>query len=115
MYEYKAILKKLVDGDTMDLIIDVGFKMTTTQRVRLKGVNTPETWRRKKTSDEYKKGMAAKKFVANRFKENKNTATIKSDAETGVYGRYIVEVLFEDSKTSLNDELIQKRHATPWK
>ena len=57
MYEYKAMLTKLVDGDTMDLTIDVGFKMTTAQRVRLKGINTPETWRRKKTSDEYKKGM----------------------------------------------------------
>lgn len=115
MYEYKAILTNLVDGDTMDLTIDVGFKMTTAQRVRLKGINTPETWRRKKTSDEYKKGMAAKNFVAKRFKENKNMAVVKSDAETGVYGRYIVEVFFADSKISLNEELIQKGHAILWK
>ncbi len=111
MYEYKSILLKVIDGDTMDLIIDLGFKITTKQRVRLKGIDTPETWRQHKTSDEYIKGMEAKNFVINRFKENENNAIIISDKETGVYGRYIVDIFFEDSEISLNDELVMKAYA----
>lgn len=111
MYKYKSILKKVVDGDTMDLTIDLGFKMTTEQRVRLKSIDTPETWRQKKTSDEYKKGMEAKNFVTKRFEENNNLATIVSDKETGVYGRYIVDLFFDDSEISLNDELVAKGYA----
>ena len=56
MYEYKAKFKRAVDGDTLDLIIDMRFKITTEQRVSLKGIDTPETWR-KKDSEEYKTGM----------------------------------------------------------
>jgi micrococcal nuclease len=108
MYKYKSILKRVVDGDTMDLIIDLGFKMTTEQRVRLRGVDTPEIWRQKETSDEFKKGMAAKNYVIERFETNSNEATIISDKETGVYGRYIVEIIFKDSKISLNEELVKK-------
>jgi Kyanoviridae endonuclease len=44
MYEYKATLDRVVDGDTLDLIIDMGFKMTTNQRIRLANINTPETY-----------------------------------------------------------------------
>ena len=57
MYQYRAKLKRVVDGDTIDAIIDLGFKMTTEQRIRLKGINTPEIWRQKKDSQEYKRGM----------------------------------------------------------
>lgn len=43
MYDYKIVMvNKVVDGDTVDVMIDVGFRMTTVQRIRLLGVNTPE-------------------------------------------------------------------------
>ena len=48
MYQYKAKIDRIVDGDTMDIVIDLGFKITTNQRIRLKGINTPETYRCKK-------------------------------------------------------------------
>lgn len=51
MYEYKAKLGRVVDRDTLDLIIDVGFKITTNQRIRLAHIDTPETYRVKKTSE----------------------------------------------------------------
>jgi len=111
MYEYKAILKRVVDGDTMDVIIDMGFKMTNEQRIRLKGLDTPETWRQKKTSEEYQKGIKAKEFATKRFKENKNEFIIRTDKDPGVYGRYIAEIVFTDSKMTLNDELIHKGFA----
>ncbi|MEA3495641.1 MAG: thermonuclease family protein [Bacteroidota bacterium] len=113
MYEYKAILKRVVDGDTMDVIIDIGFKLTTEQRIRLKGVNTPETWRQKKDSEEYKKGMQATNFVVERFEKNNNEFIIKT-SKAGVYGRYIAEIFFKDSEISLNEELLKKGFANKY-
>ena len=43
MYEYKARVHRIIDGDTVDVVIDLGFEMTTRQRIRLYGINTPET------------------------------------------------------------------------
>ena len=63
MYHYKAKVENIVDGDTMDVVIDLGFKVTTFQRIRLAKIDTPETYSVKKNSEEYKKGMAAKEYV----------------------------------------------------
>lgn len=115
MYEYKAKLIKVVDGDTADFAIDVGFKMTTQQRIRLKGIDTPETWRRKKDSEEYKQGMISKNFVIKRLEENNNEAIVRTDKDTGVYGRYIAVIILADSVVSLNDELVQKGYAKIYK
>lgn len=111
MYQYRAKLKRVVDGDTIDLIIDVGFKLTTSQRIRLKGINTPEIWRQKKDSEEFKKGMEAKDYVISRFQINSDTCIVKTEKDTGMYGRYIGTIFFDDSNESLNDELLRKELA----
>lgn len=112
MYEYRAKLRRVVDGDTIDMVIDLGFRMTTEQRIRLKNVDTPETWRQKKDSEEYQAGMAAANYVKQRFESNDNEFTIRTSKLTGAYGRFIGEVFFADSEESLNDELIRLGHAT---
>lgn len=111
MYKYKAKVDRIVDGDTMDIVIDLGFKITTHQRIRLQGINTPETHKVKKTSEEYKKGMAAKEFVMQRVADNNNEALIETEKDTGKYGRYIATVWLADNTTSLNDELVEKGYA----
>jgi|LGOV01.1.fsa_nt_gb micrococcal nuclease len=108
MYEYTAEVDRVVDGDTLDLIVDMGFKVTTNQRIRLAHVNTPETWRVKHESEEYKKGMEAKQFVEKRLADNNNQMRLRTYKYTGRYGRYIGEILLEDSDISLNEELVQK-------
>jgi len=113
MYQYKAKIDRVVDGDTMDIVVDLGFKMTTNQRIRLKGINTPETYNVKKDSEEYAKGMLAKESVVKRIEENKNEVLIDTDKDTGKYGRYIAVIWLADSTTSLNDELVAKGFALP--
>jgi len=108
MYNYKAFSVRIVDGDTIDMVIDMGFKITTNQRIRLSKINTPETFRRKKDSEEYKAGMLAKEFVEKRIAENNNQFIIETEKNPGVYGRYLGTIWFEDSETSLNDELLEK-------
>ena len=45
MYEYKAHVTNVVDGDTFDCVIDLGFRVATHQRIRVDGIDTPESWR----------------------------------------------------------------------
>ena len=111
MYEYKAILDRVVDGDTLDAIIDVGFKMTTNQRIRLAHINTPETFRVKRTSKEYKKGVEAKHYVEKRLADNQNEMRIETYKNPGKYGRYLGIIWLGDSNISLNEELVEKGYA----
>lgn len=111
MYQYKATLDRIIDGDTIDLIIDLGFKITTHQRIRLAGINTPETYNVKKDSDEYKKGLEAKQFVEKRLSENNNEVIVETSKLTGKFGRYIGTIRLADNEVSLNEELVDKGFA----
>jgi micrococcal nuclease len=74
-------------------------------------INTPETYRQKKDSDEYKAGMAAKEFVIERLAANGNKFIVETEKNPGVYGRYLGTIWLEDNETSLNDELLEKGFA----
>lgn len=115
MYQYKAKVEKVVDGDTIDVIIDLGFKITTHQRIRLAKINTPETYNVKKDSEEYQKGIAAKNYVEQRLATNNYEIKIETEKDTGKYGRYIGTILLADTTVSLNDELVEKGFAVYFK
>lgn len=115
MYEYNAHLERVVDGDTIDTTIDLGFRMFTEQRIRLSRINTPEIWHQPKESEEYKKGIEAKEYVIKRFADNNNSFIVKTEKEPGVYGRFLGTILLSDSTKSLNDELLHRGYAKPYK
>lgn len=107
MYEYKIKeIIKVIDGDTLDIIIDVGFNILTRQKIRLDGIDTPEL----NSTDQLTRKMAteAKIFVENWIKNQKNLniQTIKDDK----YGR-IVGRIFGDSKNCLNILLTEQGYA----
>ncbi|MCE4564192.1 thermonuclease family protein [Maribellus sp. CM-23] len=108
MYTYRAKVDRVVDGDTLDLVIDLGFKITTLQRIRLRGINTPETYNVKKDSEEYKSGMEAKEYVLKRMEENKYEVIVETNKDVGKFGRYIGVIRLADSLVSLNDDLVEK-------
>jgi micrococcal nuclease len=108
MYQYKASVERVVDGDTIDLTIDLGFKITTHQRIRLAGIDTPEIFSVKKNSPEYIIGMDAKEFVENRLAANNNEVIIETDKLVGKFGRYIGTIRLADKEITLNDELVEK-------
>jgi len=112
MYQYKANVEKVVDGDTIDVVIDLGFKITTHQRIRLAKINTPETYNVKRNSDEYQKGITAKEYVEKRLAANDNEIIVETEKVTEKYGRYIGTIWLADSATTLNDELVEKGYAT---
>ncbi len=107
MYKYKAKVERVIDGDTLEVTIDLGFKITTFQKLRLAGINTPETYNVKKDSEEYQKGMLAKNYVEKRITENNNMILIETEKVPEKYGRYVTKVWFENQEKTLNDELVE--------
>ena len=94
MYEYKAKVDRVVDGDTIDFIVDLGFNVSTKIRTRLIGVNTPERghpdW--DKATNKCKHLL---KSVANIEFQNEPDETLWVTIrthKTGKYGRWLVEI-----------------------
>lgn len=111
MYEYKAKLDRVVDGDTIDCIIDLGFNIKLKERVRLKGIDTPEI--RTRDLEEKVKGLSAKDRVVELFQGVKEFI-IKTELNNnkGKYGRLLGIIILPDRKMSLNEMLVKEGHAT---
>ena len=86
MYEYaiKKVLK-VVDGDTIDVLIDLGFDLTKKERIRLAGIDTPES--RTRNLEEKKMGLEAKEYLQNKL-DNCNDLRVKTEKD-GKYGRML--------------------------
>jgi micrococcal nuclease len=112
MYEYRATLSKIVDGDTYELEVDLGLHVLTRARVRLRGVDTPETYGVKRGTAEWKRGQAAKQFVTQWFAARGSELIIQTFRdETEKYGRWLVEITDPDSGERLTEQLLAAGHA----
>ena len=76
MYKYNAKLDRVVDGDTVDALVDLGFDTHKIIRIRLVGINAPES--RTRDLEEKVRGLAAKARVKELLKEHKNIFVLKS-------------------------------------
>ncbi len=110
MYEYNAKVIKIVDGDTVDALIDIGFSVWVQKRIRLYGINTPES--RTRDLVEKKAGLAAKEQLKSWIEENDNKIRIKSHG-VGKYGRCLGEIYTEGDE-SLNKQLVKLGHAVEY-
>lgn len=111
MYEYYVKeVKKVVDGDTIDVVIDLGFSILFESRVRLAGIDTPES----RTTDKYEKalGLESKKYLEARLKAAKNVVikTEKLDSSEK-YGRILGWLYLDGEGNSVNHEMIEKGYA----
>ena len=111
MYEYrvKQVLK-IVDGDTIDVDIDLGFDISFTQRVRLAGIDTPES----RTTDKKEKSLGLE--VKQRLKDilSKSSSVVirteKPDS-TEKYGRILGWIFIDGAEKSINEALIADGYA----
>ena len=96
MHEYKGIVNRVVDGDTIDLEIDLGFGIYTKIRVRLKDIDTPELFRAK-TPMEKEQGRKAKRFVEKKIL-GKTVIVFTFKDKKGKYGRYVANILYNNGE-----------------
>ena len=107
-------IKKVLDGDTIDVVIDLGFDLAKTERVRIAGVDTPE----KRTRDLEEKALG---LDATNWLKEKLNETIKGDQEltirtelvggTGKYGRLLGWLYVGEDTVSLNEQMITEGYA----
>ena len=109
VYRIKSITK-VVDGDTIDANIDLGFDISLTKRIRLAGIDTPES----RTKDQYEKklGLQAKAWLKERLNFAKDII-IKTELpdSTEKYGRIIGHLYVNGEEVSLNNQMIAEGHA----
>jgi len=117
MFEYRCKIVRVIDGDTTDVDIDLGFGVwLKKQRIRFYGIDTPES--RTRDLEEKKYGLAAKAFVeAHLPVDSIRTLTTVKD-KTGKYGRILGKFKAYDSYTdawvNLNQLMIIKHHAVEY-
>lgn len=115
MYEYRCKLVKVIDGDTMDIDIDLGFDVwLRNERVRLHGIDTPES--RTRDLEEKKYGLAAKEYATRFLDDEWLTLKTKEYDAKGKFGRILGELwrTSEFADQSLNAYMIEKYHAVPY-
>ena len=109
IYRIRSV-HKVVDGDTIDADIDLGFDISLTKRIRLAGIDTPES----RTADAYEKklGLQAKEWLKHKL-ENAKDIIIKTELpdSTEKYGRIIGHLYINGEEVSVNNQMISEGHA----
>jgi len=113
MHTYKAKLVRVVDGDTVDAEIDLGFSVFVKQRIRLYGINTPES--RTRDLEEKERGLAAKARLVEIIGTDFIVETLLN--KRGKYGR-VLSILHKENddgtQTNLNQQLVTEGHAVEY-
>lgn len=112
MYTYKCTIVRVVDGDTIDIAIDLGFNITIKERVRLEGVDTPEVYGPRACHE----GMIASQFVKDWFTDQMDgdgyfVFESKKYDPRDKYGRCLGIIKYmpkEGEPVNLNETLIEK-------
>lgn len=112
LYTYRAQVLRVVDGDTLDLMVSLGFDVHHKARVRLAGINTPESYG-PTACDE---GRAAKQFLTDLLPVNTTVVVKTSKDRKEKYGRFLAEVYLLDAKgevlpQTVNAVMVERGHA----
>jgi|TARA_R110002020_G_scaffold474674_2_gene706710 endonuclease YncB( thermonuclease family) len=111
LYHYRAKIERVVDGDTIDVTLDLGFDLHMQARIRFAGINAPES--RTRDLVEKQKGLEAKRFVED-WIGNCETLIVQTQLDKkGKFGRILGNILNHEG-ACLNDEMVSLGHATPY-
>ena len=108
-HNYSAKLVRVVDGDTCDAMIDLGFDTWVKKRIRFYGVDTWES--RTRNLEEKKKGLAAKDYVKNLLENSDEGKFVLKSYGVGKYGRVLAELFVKGEEKSVNELLKENGHA----
>jgi micrococcal nuclease len=109
VYEYNCKVKRVVDGDTVDVLIDLGFDIAYASRVRLYGIDTPES--RTRDKDEKARGFISKDFLKSWLDKGSVVIRTRKDKK-GKFGRILGEMVVDD--ININELMIEEHHAVKY-
>ena len=117
MYEYSCKIVRVVDGDTVDVDIDLGFGVWMhKERIRLHGIDTPES--RTRDLEEKKYGLLAKEQIESFMPVGSMQTLVTVKDKVGKFGRILGKFLIHDKKTdaqmTINDWMIREHHAVAY-
>jgi|TARA_Y100000592_G_scaffold92635_1_gene154627 micrococcal nuclease len=108
-HNYSAKVLRVVDGDTCDAMIDLGFDTWVKKRIRFYGVDTWES--RTRNLEEKKKGLAAKAYVKDLLENSDEGKFVLKSYGVGKYGRVLGELFVKGNEKSVNELLKENGHA----
>jgi len=108
-HNYSAKLLRVVDGDTCDAMIDLGFDTWVKKRIRFKGVDCWES--RTRDLDEKKKGLAAKAYTKDLLENSDEGKFVLKSYGLGKYGRVLADLFVKGHEQSVNQLLMENGHA----
>ena len=118
MYEYKIkSVDHLVDGDTFDCTLDLGFNISHKIRVRMYGINTPES--RTRDLEEKARGLESKKRLTELLEQHEGNLILQTNKK-GKYGRYLGTIFADQNagdgqeQTNINRQLIEEGYAVEY-
>jgi len=105
-YIYRATVTRVLDGDTVDATIELGFQVSVRERFRLLGINAPEIFSAKVGTVEHQAGQKSKARLVE-LVENRTLKIKTEKSPSDKYGRYLVTIYLEDG-TCVNDLLVKE-------
>jgi micrococcal nuclease len=110
MYEYSCEVQRVVDGDTVDVVLDLGFDVRFFSRVRLYGIDTPES--RTRNRDEKVRGLLSKDYLVNAIADKDVVIKTKLKDSRGKFGRVLGEVWV--GRKNINKQMVKENHAVEY-
>lgn len=112
LYHYKGRIMRVVDGDTLDIEVDLGLGIKRLERVRLAGIDAPET--RSSDQEEKAAGRVAHEFVVDWVRSH-GDVLLRTVKDGDKYGRFLAYVYpASDHSMSLNDMMVENKMAVPY-
>ena len=114
LYHYNAKVSRVVDGDTIDVVLDLGFDVSLKARVRFFGIDAPES--RTRDAEEKMRGLESKAYVQNWIDGHDNKIIIETSLdERGKFGRILGRILCPDDECDcLNDDMVEYGYASEY-
>jgi len=111
-FAFQARLERVIDGDTMDLLVDLGFRTRRQVRVRVEGIDTAEVYGVDENSEEYRRGVQHSDFARTWFEEHAGDEEwpfiLTTEKDHGKYGRWPGRIVSKQTGNVYNEDIVDE-------
>lgn len=111
-FTFQARLQRVVDGDTVDLVVDLGFRTRKRVRVRIKGIDTAEIYGVPEESEEYRRGQTHAEFARDWFAANASEEEwpfiLSTEKDHGKYGRWPGRIVSKQTGNVYHEDVVDR-------